>query len=177
MNISNPNTNLAPRPWHVSLALLDPCWTSLSATSTQGAQGCLGQHLLAWPLCLWCALCFLSGVSCGWVVSGGVGCCAWLSGAVGACRVLSGLSGLSGCRVCRGLSGLSVNLASVHASSQTYFLSELSGCRAVGGCRRCWVVLGGVRRRGGVGLVLDDSVGCQATPQEVVGGLAEVASR
>ena len=47
MNISNPNTNSAPLPWHVSLALLDPCWTSLSATSTQGAQGCLGQHLLA----------------------------------------------------------------------------------------------------------------------------------
>ena len=60
MNISNPNTNSAPLPWHVSLALLDPCWTSLSATSTQGAQGCLGQHLLAWAFVpLWCALCFL----------------------------------------------------------------------------------------------------------------------
>ena len=110
MNISNPNTNSAPLPWHVSLALLDPCWTSLSATSTQGAQGCLGQHLLAWAFVpLWCALCFFQGVSCGWVVSGGVGCCRHgcrvLSGPVGCCPGCRSVGAVGVCRVCR------VNLA------------------------------------------------------------------
>ena len=56
MNIPTQTPKLSSSPWHVSLALLDPCWTSLSATSTQGAQGCLGQHLLAWAFVpLWCS--------------------------------------------------------------------------------------------------------------------------
>ena len=61
MNISNPNTNSAPLPWHVSLALLDLV-VGHKQSSTQGPQGCLGQHLLAWAFVpLWCALCFLQG--------------------------------------------------------------------------------------------------------------------
>ena len=76
------------------------------------------------------------------------------------CRAV-GLSGFGCCRVvsdCRGVSGLSGHQPCKRTHVLTdIWLSELSGCRAVGWCRGC---------RGGVRLVSNDIVsGCQATPQ------------
>ena len=132
----------------------------MSATSTQGAQGCLGQHLLAWAFCasLVCSL-FSSGVSCGWVLSGAVGmavgCCQGLSGAVGPVGSV-GLSGLSGC------------VGSVGSTLQARTRPHRHfAVRAVGlsGCR---VVSGGVGCRVGVGLVSDDSVGLSSHPSGIM---------
>ena len=62
MNISNPNTNSAPLPWHVSLALLDPGWTPVGPHCRPQAHKALKDVLVSifWhgPLCS-CAICFL----------------------------------------------------------------------------------------------------------------------
>ena len=145
MNISNPNPNSAPLPWHVSLALLDLVvghkHTRRSRMSWSASSG-MG-------LCasLVCSL-FSSGVSCGWVLSGAVGCC----------RVSVGSVGLSGPSGCVRSVGLTLKVCTRPHRHFAVGAVGLSGCRGIGWCR----VVSGCR--GGVGLVSDDSVGLSNHP-------------